>query len=208
MSKPLAILLNGLLAYQPASLTPLAPLGSLLEKHGYEVCITNHFNTGCAGREPVLIIGHSQGGASALELAQRYPAARVVTFDAVRMPRCASRSGCLNFRTPGYPRVPGALNIDLDLSFTHIGLPLSPTLQQRTIAYALHSPRPRQEAQNPRRAQTTTLRGRKVLSPDHPPIDRETSTSFLWDRWPNEAFAELEVTIETLCENVTLWSCQ
>jgi len=218
MTKPLAILLNGLLAYQPAPLTPLAELGGKLEAIGYEVCITNHFNTGCGGRSPALIIGHSQGGASALALSAKYPAARVVTFDAVRMGRCASHIGCLNFRTSGYPSVPGAVNISLSLSYDHITLPMRNDLIERTIIYA-QIPFPSPTANPPSRTNKQQIgRTDRRPRPDPtPPIPMEDFASFeepddqafllLADRWPNETFGELTLSFEQACQFVHYSGC-
>lgn len=227
--KPLAILLNGLLVYQPAPLTPLGPLASLLEKNGYEVCITNHFNTGCRGlRAPALIIGHSQGGASALDLAQSYPNAKVITFDAVRMRPCPRHGNCLNFRTVGYPEVPRALNISLDLSFSHISLPLQPSLQQRTLRYAQrqspvtqrhdashdrvpdssHNPQPdRVERTDVQPVETSAGPARSRTSELDAFPNRIGKDPFLFDRWPNEEFEELPLTFEQLCVYITYEGC-
>jgi len=128
-----AVLINGLLMYQPGALTPLAPLASKLEAAGWSVCIDNHFLTKCSGSKPDLIIGHSQGGATALQFAARNPEAVVVTFDAVRMIGCRARR-CLNFRTPGYPRVAGAS--DVPVMAGHTTMVYGARLQTRVLAMA------------------------------------------------------------------------
>lgn len=133
ITTPVVILINGLFMYQPGIVTPLAPLANRLEAAGWEVCIDTHLLTRCPGVKPDLIIGHSQGGKSALELAARYPDSTVVTFDAVRMPPCRARR-CVNFRTAGYPNVAHAENIPVFAM--HTTMVYHGNLQAKVLAMA------------------------------------------------------------------------
>jgi hypothetical protein len=215
MLKPLALLFNGLLAYQPHPLTPLSPLAARLEQAGWEVCITNHLNTGCAGRtNALLIIGHSQGGATALSEAARHQRALVITFDAVRMDPC--RTHCINFRTAGYPYVrgPGAVNIDAPGQL-HISLPLVSSLQQKVMSYAeaKRNARIPHAAQHDKRSRPLLGSLRKGPPPSAPRQSRSpllerlmgvephsSEDLFLADRWPEHDLGTLELTFEQLCD--------
>jgi pimeloyl-ACP methyl ester carboxylesterase len=133
ITTPVVILINGLFMYQPGSVSPLAPLANRLEAAGWEVCIDTHLLTRCPGIKPDLIVGHSQGGASALGLAARYPDSTVVTFDAVRMPPCRAKR-CVNFRTAGYPNVAHAENIPVFAM--HTTMVYHGNLQAKVLAMA------------------------------------------------------------------------
>jgi len=133
ITKSVVVLINGLFMYQPGSVSPLAPLANRLEAAGWEVCIDTHLLTRCPGVKPDLIVGHSQGGKSALELAQRYPESTVVTFDAVRMPPCRAKR-CVNFRTAGYPNVAHAENIPVFAM--HTTMVYHSNLQAKVLAMA------------------------------------------------------------------------
>ena len=133
ITKPVVILINGLFMYQPGAVTPLAPLANRLEAAGWEVCIDTHLLTRCPDLKPDMIVGHSQGGASALGLASRYPETIVVTFDAVRMPPCRARR-CVNFRTAGYPNVAKAENIPVFAG--HATMVYHGNLQAKVLAMA------------------------------------------------------------------------
>ncbi len=69
--KPTALLFNGLAQYQPGILTPLAPLASDLREQGWRVIIDSHLGLFSRSEEPVLIIGHSAGGARAYMFGKR-----------------------------------------------------------------------------------------------------------------------------------------
>ena len=133
ITKSVVVLINGLFMYQPGAVTPLAPLANRLEAAGWEVCIDTHLLTRCPGIKPDLIVGHSQGGKSALELAARYPDSTVVTFDAVRMPPCRAKR-CVNFRTAGYPNVAHAENVPVFAM--HTTMVYHGNLQNRVLAMA------------------------------------------------------------------------
>lgn len=210
ISKPLAILLNGLTVYQPSPFTPLDPLGYRLREAGYEVCVTNHFNTGCRGRSAALIIGHSQGGATAIELGNSQPAALVITFDAVRTPRCLTY--CVNYKTQPYPLIPGANNVPVPGE--HITFVLSAELQSRVVTLARTRIAPRTDLARARVQKASQRRGRPVVGRSAPtqPALRPTPPSVppeafaaddeppsLADRWPNTEFNELPLTLEQLC---------
>src|ERR1700754_3921457 len=69
--KPTALLFNGLAQYQPGALTPLAPLANDLRRQGWRVLIDTHLGLTTRSEEPVLIIGHSPGGARAYMFGKR-----------------------------------------------------------------------------------------------------------------------------------------
>jgi hypothetical protein len=128
------ILVNGLLMYQPAVMTPLASLAARFEDAGWNVCVDNHFNTKCKMTKVDLVIGHSQGGKTAIELAWKLRPPLVVTFDAVRMRSCPPDVRCVNFRTRGYPNVQGAQNIAVNA--LHATMVYNPTLQEMVFEFA------------------------------------------------------------------------
>ncbi len=114
--KPTAVLLNGLAMYQPNSMTPLAPLADDLRRQGWRVIMDTHFMMRADEEEPVVIIGHSTGGGKALEFAARQKERTlfepmVITLDATPAWRCPVKT-CINLKTPFYPSVAGATNID------------------------------------------------------------------------------------------------
>ena len=114
--KPTAVLLNGLAMYQPNSMTPLAPLADDLREQGWRVIMDTHFMMRADDEEPVVIIGHSMGGGKALEFAARQKERAlfeptVITLDAAPAWRCPVKT-CINLKTPLYPPVAGARNID------------------------------------------------------------------------------------------------
>jgi len=114
--KPTAVLLNGLAMYQPDRMTPLAPLADDLRKQGWRVVMDTHFMMHADDEEPVVIIGHSMGGGKALEFAAQQKARvlfepTVITLDATPARRCPVKT-CINLKTPLYPPVAGARNID------------------------------------------------------------------------------------------------
>lgn len=136
-SKPTAVLFDGLLQYQPALLRPLAPLAGDLERQGWRVIHDTHLGAFSADEEPVLLVGHSAGGAKALEFAKRQAElARyqpiVITLDAAPwwhgVYRCHVKV-CINLHTPTYPKIAGARNVSVNGS--HVGIATDRTI--RTI---------------------------------------------------------------------------
>jgi len=114
--KPTAVLLNGLAMYQPNSMTPLARLADDLRRQGWRVIMDTHFMMRADEEEPVVIIGHSAGGGKALEFAALQKQRTlfeptVITLDATPAWRCPVKT-CINLKTPFYPSVAGATNID------------------------------------------------------------------------------------------------
>lgn len=105
--KPTALLFNGLAQYQPGILTPLAALASDLRQQGWRVVIDNHLGIFSRNEEPVLIVGHSAGGARAymfgkkmVEEAKFHPL--IITLDAATVwgdvYRCPVEN-CINIHT-------------------------------------------------------------------------------------------------------------
>ncbi len=142
--KPSAVLCNGAFQYQPAMFTPLASLGDKLERQGWRVVIDNHILCG-EGEEPVLIIGHSAGGAAALAFAKRqveqtkfHPT--VILLDAAPWWSGVYRSPvahCFSIRTPAYPKIPGCKNIDAPpLVMGHVTIPFSDSVQRTILSYS------------------------------------------------------------------------
>ena len=116
---PTILVLNGLLQYQPAISpllpTPLTLLIHDLREDGFRVVEDTHFVTLHSNEEPVIVVGHSQGGGAALRYAERMKREAkfnplVITFDAAPNYRCPTR--CINFMSRQYPPVPGASNIN------------------------------------------------------------------------------------------------
>lgn len=148
--KPTALLINGFMQYQPDILTPLAQLGWKLEQQGWRVVIDTHLGIQSGGEEPVVIIAHSAGGATALEIAKRqvdqakfHPA--VIMLDAAprwgSVYRCHVKH-CVNIKTPGYPDIRGAKNVPVRIGLLgHVRLATSDHVQQmilRETAPLLH----------------------------------------------------------------------
>ncbi len=142
--KPTAVLCNGAFQFQPGMLTPLASLGRRLEQQGWRVVIDNHILCG-EGEEPVLIVGHSAGGASALAFAKRqveqtkfHPT--VVLLDAAPWWSGVYRSHvehCFSIRTPEYPKIPRCKNIDAPpLVMGHVTIPFSDSVQRTILSYS------------------------------------------------------------------------
>lgn len=136
--KPTAVLLNGLAMYQPNSWTPLAPLADDLRRQGWRVIMDTHFMMRADDEEPVVIIGHSAGGGKALEFAARQKQRTlfeptVITLDAAPAWRCPVKT-CINLKTPLYPPVAGATNIDAagisNPLLPHVTVALSETARQ------------------------------------------------------------------------------
>jgi pimeloyl-ACP methyl ester carboxylesterase len=145
--KPTILVLNGLLQYQTMlgvpMVTPTSLLVNDLRELGFRVVEDTHLVWAHGDEEPVVVIGHSRGGGSALRFAARMKAEAkfqplVITFDAVPTLKCPTR--CINFQSKEYKllAVPGAQNIDADLPFlplaVHSYLPLSPHVRGRVRA--------------------------------------------------------------------------
>ncbi|HWV53177.1 hypothetical protein [Pseudorhodoplanes sp.] len=146
--KPTALLFNGLAQYQPGILTPLAPLASDLRQQGWRVVIDNHLGIFSRSEEPVLIIGHSAGGARAymfgkkmVEEAKFHPT--IITLDAATIwgdvYRCPVEN-CINIHTLTYPRIPGSYNLSAgkitDSIVTHVSIPLNGDIRKAILQQA------------------------------------------------------------------------
>jgi hypothetical protein len=146
--KPTALLFNGLAQYQPGILTPLAPLANDLRAQGWRVVIDTHLGLWTKNEEPVLIVGHSAGGARAymfgkkmVEEAKFHPL--IVTLDAATVwgdvYRCPVEN-CINIHTLTYPRIPGSYNLSAgkvtDSIVTHVSIPMNRDIRKAILQQA------------------------------------------------------------------------
>jgi hypothetical protein len=144
-AKPTALLFNGLAQYQPGILTPLAMLASDLRAQGWRVVIDSHLGLFSRSEEPVLIVGHSAGGARAYMFGKRmvdeakfHPT--IITLDAATIwgdvYRCPVES-CINIHTLTYPRIPGSYNLRTskitDSIVTHVTVPLNGDIRKAIL---------------------------------------------------------------------------
>jgi hypothetical protein len=134
--KPTALLFNGLAQYQPGFLTPLAPLARDLRAQGWRVVIDSHLGLQTKDEEPVLIVGHSAGGARAYMFGKRmadeakfHPT--IITLDAATIwgdVYTCPVENCINIHSATYPRIPGSYNLAAgkvtDTVVTHVTIPL------------------------------------------------------------------------------------
>ncbi|MFZ5689688.1 MAG: hypothetical protein ACOY5F_00395 [Pseudomonadota bacterium] len=146
--KPTALLFNGLAQYQPGILTPLAPLANDLRAQGWRVVIDTHLGLFTKNEEPVLIVGHSAGGARAymfgkkmVEEAKFHPL--IITLDAATVwgdvYRCPVEN-CINIHTLTYPKIPGSYNLSAskitDSIVTHVTIPLNGDIRKAILQQA------------------------------------------------------------------------
>lgn len=144
-AKPTAILFNGLAQFQPGILTPLAALAADLRRQGWRVVIDSHLGMWSRGEEPVLLIGHSAGGARAymfgrrmVEEAKFHPT--IITLDAAtvwgNVYRCPVES-CINIHSATYPRIPGSYNLRsakvTDSIVTHVSIPFNSDIRRAIL---------------------------------------------------------------------------
>lgn len=145
--KPTALLINGAFQYQPGIMTALAALGSDLQAQGWRVVYHTHLAGQSNDEEPVLVIGHSAGGAAAYDFAKKqveqtkfHPT--VITLDAApwwgTTWRCPVKT-CINLRTPGYPKMAGATDIDAskltDFILPHVTVAFSSDARKVVLNY-------------------------------------------------------------------------
>ena len=143
--KPTALLFNGLAQYQPGILTPLAALAGDLRRQGWRVVIDTHLGFMTKSEEPVLIVGHSAGGARAymfgrrmVEEAKFHPT--IITLDAATVwgdvYRCPVES-CINIHSATYPRIPGSYNLSAgkvtDSIVTHVSIPFNSDIRKAIL---------------------------------------------------------------------------
>lgn len=146
--KPTALLFNGLAQYQPGILTPLAVLANDLRRQGWRVVIDTHLGLYTRSEEPVLIVGHSAGGARAymfgkkmVDEAKFHPA--IITLDAATVwgdvYRCPVES-CINIHTLTYPKIPGSYNLSAgkvtNSIVTHVTIPLNGDIRKAILQQA------------------------------------------------------------------------
>jgi hypothetical protein len=146
--KPTALLFNGLAQYQPGILTPLAPLASDLRAQGWRVVIDSHLGLFTKNEEPVLVVGHSAGGARAymfgkkmVDEAKFHPL--IITLDAATVwgdvYRCPVEN-CINIHTLTYPKIPGSYNLSAgkitDSIVTHVTIPMNGDIRRAILQQA------------------------------------------------------------------------
>lgn len=146
--KPTALLFNGLAQYQPGMLTPLAPLANDLRAQGWRVVIDTHLGLFTKSEEPVLIVGHSAGGARAYMFGKRmadeakfHPT--IITLDAATIwgdvYRCPVEN-CINIHTLTYPRIPGSYNLRVgnvtNGIVTHVSIPFNSDVRKAILQQA------------------------------------------------------------------------
>ena len=147
--KPTALLFNGLAQYQPGILTPLAPLAADLRRQGWRVLIDTHLGLWTKSEEPVLIIGHSAGGARAYmfgkqmaDEAKFHPT--IITLDAAtvwgNVYRCPVEN-CINIHSATYPRIPGSYNLRssavTEAIVTHVSIPFNTDIRRAILQQSL-----------------------------------------------------------------------
>lgn len=144
-SRPTALLLDGLFIYVHQTHVGVSALAPMLERMGYSTAVDTHLMTRTASREPVLIIGHSMGGATALRRARELveagrPAPLVITIDAAFGSSPCPVPRCINYFSPGFPKVEGAENIDAwqagAFLVNHAMLATSPVVQKLVLERA------------------------------------------------------------------------
>lgn len=146
--KPTALLFNGLAQYQPGILTPLAPLANDLRAQGWRVVIDTHLGLFTKSEEPVLIVGHSAGGARAYMFGKKmadeakfHPT--IITLDAATIwgdvYRCPVEN-CINIHTLTYPRIPGSYNLRVgnvtNSIVTHVSIPFNSDVRKAILQQA------------------------------------------------------------------------
>jgi hypothetical protein len=146
--KPTALLFNGLAQYQPGILTPLAPLANDLRRQGWRVVIDSHLGLFTKSEEPVLVVGHSAGGARAymfgkkmVDEAKFHPL--IITLDAATVwgdvYRCPVES-CINIHTLTYPKIPGSYNLSAGKVtgsiVTHVTIPMNGDVRKAILQQA------------------------------------------------------------------------
>lgn len=115
--RPTALLLDGLFIYVHQTYVGVSALAPALERMGYRTVVDTHLMSHSAREVPAIIIGHSLGGSSALNFARELaaagkPAPVVVTVDAAFGSSACPVQRCINYRSPGFPAVEGAENVD------------------------------------------------------------------------------------------------
>lgn len=143
--RPSVLLLDGLFIYVHQSYVGVSALAPELERMGYRAVVDTHLMTRTAREEPDVIVGHSMGGSTALKRARELveagkPAPVVITIDAAfGSPPCPVPR-CINYFSPGFPRVEGAENVDAwqagAFMVNHAMLATNATIQRRVLGHA------------------------------------------------------------------------
>jgi pimeloyl-ACP methyl ester carboxylesterase len=116
-NRPTILLLDGLFIYVHQAYVGVSDLAPRLNAMGYRAVVDTHLMNRTAREEPAVIVGHSMGGSAALRFAREMkesgrPPPVVITIDAAfGSPSCAVPR-CINFRSPGFPAIEGAENVD------------------------------------------------------------------------------------------------
>jgi len=143
--RPSVLLLDGLFIYVHQSYVGVSALAGELERMGYRAVVDTHLMTRTAREEPAVIVGHSMGGSTALNRAREMveagkPPPVVITIDAAfGSPPCPVPR-CINYFSPGFPKVEGAENIDAwqagAFMVNHAMLATNATIQRRVLGHA------------------------------------------------------------------------
>jgi hypothetical protein len=144
-ARPTVLLLDGLFIYVHQQYVGVSALAGMLDRLGYRTIVDTHLMTRTATSAPDVIIGHSMGGSSALKHAREMiaagkPAPVIITIDAAfGSPPCPVPR-CINIRSPGFPAIEGAENIDAWQSgafmVNHAMLATNPAVQQMVLREA------------------------------------------------------------------------
>jgi thioesterase domain-containing protein len=143
--RPSVLLLDGLFIYVHQNYVGVSALAGELERMGYRAVVDTHLMTRTSREEPAVIVGHSMGGSTALNRAREMveagrPAPVVITIDAAfGSPPCPVPR-CINYFSPGFPKVEGAENIDAwqagAFLVNHALLATNAAIQRRVLGHA------------------------------------------------------------------------
>ncbi|QCK86749.1 hypothetical protein E8L99_13780 [Phreatobacter aquaticus] len=144
-TRPTVLLLDGLFIYVHQQYVGVSALAGMLDRLGYRTLVDTHLMTRTANAAPDVIIGHSMGGSSALKYAGEMvaagkPAPVIITIDAAFGSPACPVPRCTNIRTPGFPDIVGAENIDAwkagAFMVNHAMLATNPAVQQMVLRQA------------------------------------------------------------------------
>lgn len=144
-TRPTVLLLDGLFIYVHQQYVGVSALAGMLDRLGYRTLVDTHLMTRTANAAPDVIIGHSMGGSAALKYAREMiaagkPAPVIITIDAAFGSPACPVPRCTNIRTPGFPDIVGAENIEAwkagAFMVNHAMLATNPVIQQMVLRQA------------------------------------------------------------------------